>query len=80
MTRELVRCISPNVGIECLLGPKADQYNGLQGVTYQHILKHDEDIASLVRASPEVLLARNDELEKTNPKITVRALLSFTTH
>lgn len=53
------------------MGFKTDQYNGLQGVTYQHILKHDEEIHSLVRAAPEVLLTRNDELEKTNPKVTV---------
>jgi len=43
-------------------------------VTYQHILKHGEDINSLVRALPEVLLTRNDELEKTNRKITVSPL------
>jgi hypothetical protein len=71
MNRELVRPISWDARDWCLMGFKTDQYNGLQGVTYQHILKHGEDINGLVRALPEVLLTRNDELEKTNRKITV---------
>ena len=73
MNRELVGPISWDARDHCLLKSKTDQYNGLQGVTYQHILKHGEDISSLVRALPEVLLTRNDELEKTNRKITVCA-------
>ena len=71
MNRELVRPISWDARDRCLSKSKTDQYNGLQGVTYQHILKHGEDLSSLVRALPEVLLTRNDELEKTNRKITV---------
>lgn len=78
MNRELVRSSSWDARDRCLLKSKTDQYNGLQGVTYQHILKHGEDINSLVRALPEVLLTRNDELEKTNPKMTVCAS-AFTT-
>ena len=76
LNRELVRRISGNARDRCLLGSKTDQYNGIQGVTYQHILKHDEDINGIVRATPEVLMTRNDELEKTNPKITVCTLVS----
>jgi len=74
MNRELVRpVVSWDARDWCSVGSKTDQYNGLQGVTYQHILKHGEDLNCLVSALPEVLLTRNDELEKTNRKITVCA-------